>query len=516
MSLPPPLSSAPPGPSQSHTQGYGQGHGQLPPPPHIDGLLAQIVSAPTLAALNTLLKGLSRDGAAAGGGGEAQLLGFFSDGRDPLDGGVLDVRVHGLGVLYILAARLSASFAQTPPPPWSTITEFCRFVDPKHAALAPERVTRIAKGIYRLAQTLGNLSLAVPPLYDLVTRLPPSAAHLTPIHPVFMLACLASRQLTPALAVLAHPLTDADTTLNPDLAYTDALAYHYTAGVALAALHRWPAAASALEIAVCTPCSGAGASGLGMALGLGGGMGGGMGGGGGALGMGGGHAATLTPTGAGTPAALQLEALKKLTLVQLIGTGAARALPRYAHPLLARLMRGGAYAALAAAYPDPARLKEVVEREQGVFERDRNLGLVKVALDRAPRWVLRKLTDTYATLHLADVARAAGLDGEDAARGLVLGMIESNEITAHISASGTVSFADPPPQYTRAQVDAALRAAQTQGALLALVDQEVGRGREFLSKAVKTSDSTWAPSADEEIFAGLGGGGGMWEETIYS
>lgn len=38
----------------------------------------------------------------------------------------------------------------------------------------------------------------------------------------------------------------------------------------------------------------------------------------------------------------------------------------------------------------------------------------------------------------------------------------------------------------------------------------------MLGQAVKTSDSTWAPSADEEIFAGLGGGGGMWEETIYS
>ena len=88
--------------------------------PHIDGLVAQILSAPSLAVLNTLLKGLARDsgsgssnsasggggggtaaGGSGGGGGEAQLLGFLSDGRDPLDG-VLDVRTHGLAVLYIL------------------------------------------------------------------------------------------------------------------------------------------------------------------------------------------------------------------------------------------------------------------------------------------------------------------------------------------------------------------------------------------------------------------------------
>lgn len=32
-----------------------------------------------------------------------------------------------------------------------------------------------------------QLSMAVPALFDLVTRLPASAAHLTPLHPIFML-----------------------------------------------------------------------------------------------------------------------------------------------------------------------------------------------------------------------------------------------------------------------------------------------------------------------------------------
>lgn len=95
-------------------------HGDSPnaASPHIDTLVAQILSAPTLTALNTLLKGLARDsgsgssnaasgggggtaGGGSGGGGEAQLLGFLSDGRDPLEG-VLDVRTHGLALLYIL------------------------------------------------------------------------------------------------------------------------------------------------------------------------------------------------------------------------------------------------------------------------------------------------------------------------------------------------------------------------------------------------------------------------------
>ncbi len=114
----------------------------------------------------------------SGGGGEAQLLGFLSDGRDPLEG-VLDVRTHGLALLYILcvacllflsslslcflclcfwdvvpmlmllmlilgcsSARINGNFEQTAPPTWPAIRDFCRFVDPKHAALAPERGTR--------------------------------------------------------------------------------------------------------------------------------------------------------------------------------------------------------------------------------------------------------------------------------------------------------------------------------------------------------------------------------------
>ena len=140
--------------------------------------------------------------------------------------------------------------------------------------------------------------------------------------------------------------------------------------------------------------------------------------------MGGGGGGHAVPTGgAGTPAALQLEALKKLTLIQLISTGSARPIPRYSPPLLSRMMRGGAYAALANAFPDPVRLKEVVESQSGVFEKDRNVGLVRIVCEKAPRWILRKLTDTYATLHLGEVASATGLDGEEAARQLVLSMV---------------------------------------------------------------------------------------------
>ncbi|KAF8198470.1 hypothetical protein BJ912DRAFT_26860 [Pholiota molesta] len=434
-------------------------------PAYIDAIFAQVTSAPTLTALNQIFKT-----SASKENQDTVLVGFLSDGQDPLP--LLDPRASGLAVLYILSARLNANFSSVPPPPWEVVENFCRNFEPKHAYLAPDRVTKLAKGIHRLAGYIGNLSLAIPSLYNLVTRYPPNPAYLTTIHPIFVLTCVSTRHFLPALPVLSQPITEIDTSLCPDLTYTDNLMYHYTGGVALAALKRWKEAEEHLEICVTSP---------------------------------------------GTyPAALQMEALKKLRLVQLIARGTVPPLPKYTHPQLLRLFKNTPYNAFVNAYPRNGPLmREIYDKERQKFSQDRNLGLLQQAIARAPRWVLKKLTATYVTLHLSDIGRAVMIDSEDEVRALLLSMIESNDITAQISASGTVTFSDPPAQFTKEQVDSVLRDAQNQTALLAYLELEMGRSKEYLGKAVKTNDSTWAPNTEEEIFANLGGQH-MWEDNIYS
>lgn len=88
-----------------------------------------------------------------------------------------------------------------------------------------------------------------------------------------------TRHFATALPVLEVPVTLIDMSLS-DLHYSDSLVYHYAGGVALAALKRWREAEDFFEICVTAP----------------------------------GQAA----------AALQLEALKKLVLVQLILYGEVR------------------------------------------------------------------------------------------------------------------------------------------------------------------------------------------------
>jgi len=127
--------------------------------------------------------------------------------------------------------------------------------------------------------------------------------------------------------------------------------------------------------------------------------------------------------------------------------------------------------------------------------------------------VLKKLTATYVTLHLADIGKAIKIGSEDEVRELLLSMvrsppssfiisstyitlwqIESNDISAQISADGTVTFSDPPPQFTKEQVDEALLDVQQQTALLGYLEQETGRSKEFLSKVCFSSFSLFSLS----------------------
>lgn len=60
--------------------------------------------------------------------------------------------------------------------------------------------------------------------------------------------------------------------------------------------------------------------------------------------------------------------------------------------------------------------------------------------------------------------------------------IASSEISARLSADGTVSFFDPPVTFKKADVDRVLAHAQEQAALLASLEREMARSKEYLTK----------------------------------
>ncbi|KAH9974716.1 hypothetical protein BGW80DRAFT_1302245 [Lactifluus volemus] len=530
-------------------QGQEQEGTSTTPPEALEGLLQQILasnSAPALA-------GTLRITVVTPEEREVILASVTTTGTDPLD--ALDTTQHTIGILFILSARLTiaSTNATAPAVPFAYINNFCRNFIPEEARLAPERVTMLAKGIVQRAEALGSGKAAITPLYDLLTRFAPDISHLTPIHPIFVTSCATTHFFNAALSVLEVPISQISTTLCPDLRYQDHLVYHYTGGIVLAALKRYAEAAEFFELCASAPVAGPpvtnggsrgpsqgpigmslggmgmgmGGMGMGMGMGMGGmgyggmGMGGmGMGGMGyGSMGYGGmgygGLGYGMIPPGPGgkygnigssDPSVFQIEAAKKLLLVQLILHGKTLPLPKYTHPAVS--LKGNAYTTLAQVYPNIEQVHVVATKEQAAFAVDDNIGLLRLVVERAPRWAIRKLTETYLTLSLAEIGRAAGIEDVEEVRRIVLSMIETGEIEASIDAHGSVTFADEePPVASKAEIDRALRVAQEQEQVLRKLEREIARNKEYLQKAVRSREETssssqnW-PYFEEELLAG--------------
>ncbi|KAI0945208.1 hypothetical protein AcW1_001483 [Taiwanofungus camphoratus] len=449
-------------PSQSGVGSSQSSEGSL----SIDVIVTQVTTSNNASQLNGLLRTFATNDAR-----DSVLATMLSSGEDPLS--VLDAERHTIGYLYILSARLNS--AASTKPSVEVVEDFCRRFDPVQARLAPDRVTSLAKDIIRVSQDSGNLKYALGPLYSLVTRYPPTLSHLTTLHPLFLTACVATRFFAAALPLLSTPITIIDTTLS-DLSYNDNLVYHYAGGIALGALRRWKEAEEFFEICASSPAQ--------------------------------------------VPAAIQLEASKKLVLVQLILYGHTVSPPKYTNPSLQRLLKASPYGSFIKAYPQQvAQLQNIVAKDNELYNTERNSGLINQAIERAPRWLIKKLTSTYLTLGLSDIGKEVGIDSEDEVRAIIVSMIESDEINASISADGTVTFSDPVPHISKGEIDQMLKQAQEQGKMLLELERAMNTNKDYLTKAVKHKDDAgWGP--DEDMFSSPSGGshgGGSWvEDSVFT
>ncbi|KAI0758755.1 hypothetical protein C8Q74DRAFT_1299769 [Fomes fomentarius] len=400
---------------------------------------------------------------------ETILSGTLGSGQDPLT--ILDPSINTLGYLYILCLGF---------PSLDTIEAFCSSFEPQLARLAPDRVTLLARGIVRAAELAYNPKCAISPLFNLITRYPPHLSYLTTLHSIFLKVCVMTRHFTVALPVLSVPITHIDTWLS-DLTYNDNLIYHYAGGIALGALKQWRKAEEFFEICVSAPAQ--------------------------------------------VPAAIQLEAYKKLVLVQLIQYGGVLPLPKYTLPAITRLFKNTSYNNIVRCYPNHiSNLRQLVTKEHDLFQHaslffsihtERNLGLINQAIDRAPVWLIKKLTATYLTLGLGDIGREVGIDDVERVREIILSMIESGEINANISADGTVTFADPVPQFSKDELDRLLVEAQNTSRELLEVERQVNASKEYLTKAMKHKDDAGWVGPDEDMFpSGLGLSGHGWADDV--
>ena len=150
-------------------------------------------------------------------------------------------------------------------------------------------------------------------------------------------------------------------------------------------------------------------------------------------------------------------------------------------------------------------MQAIVTKHTEVFTRDRNMGLVKQCVAALHSKNIQRLTKTFLTLSLADMANRVGLaGGAPEAERHVLKMIEEGAIHATINQKdGMVSFHDNP---VLNDSDAMLRHLESQLGLcmelskkLAEMDREISVNPQYVQKAVG-------------YHGGGGGGGGASSE----
>lgn len=149
---------------------------------------------------------------------------------------------------------------------------------------------------------------------------------------------------------------------------------------------------------------------------------------------------------------IMLESYKKYILVSLILHGKVLPIPKYSSQVISRFMKplSHAYHELANAYGTTLseELRTVATKYRENYVRDTNLGLVKQVASSLYKKNIQRLTKTFLTLSLADVASRVQLSGPAEAEKIILNMIKSGDIFASINQKdGMVVFKDDPQKF---------------------------------------------------------------------
>lgn len=150
-----------------------------------------------------------------------------------------------------------------------------------------------------------------------------------------------------------------------------------------------------------------------------------------------------------------VEMHKKYVLLSLIVHGEVQALPKYTSSLVQRLNKSCCTEyndiATACGTHEVTEVEAAVEKHKAVLQRDNNYGLAKQAMASVYSRNIQRLTQTFVTLSLEDIAQQVKLGDAAVAKKRVLEMIERNMIVATIDEQmGMVSF-DTEPDKTSSQ-----------------------------------------------------------------
>ncbi|KAI8126188.1 COP9 signalosome complex subunit 3 [Lucilia cuprina] len=389
----------------------------------------------------------------------------------------LDMQQHSLGVLYVLIAKFN-SIGNSNADVDVLFKTFKKFIEQCNTY----QVGLAAHAYYELCHLFTNTMVTQPScihglnvLATAINKIRTSESQLTPIHADLCQLSLKSKCFRVALKYLDVDITTISTSAETrgqnqtDVTNHDAkyfLLYYYYGGMIYTAIKNYERALYFFEVCISTPA---------MAMSY-----------------------------------IMLEAYKKFILVSLILHGKIIPIPKYSSQVISRFMKPIAqvYHTLAVAYATTSseEVRNCIIKYSETFERDNNMGLVKQVATSLYKKNIQRLTKTFLTLSLSDVASRVQLPSAAAAEKYILNMIKSGEIYATINQKdGMVVFKDDPEKYNSPEMF--LKIQQDMDNVMALVKQlnkmeeEIILNPMYIKKAVGNQDDDLA-SQHAKAFAG--------------
>lgn len=371
-----------------------------------------------------------------------ELLRSHSAGLSPfLD--QLDPSKHSLGYLYILEARMCAPISKEQANELVlTIATFISSCVAEQIRLVPDKFISVCKKFKDQVMMLEAPMRGVAPLLTAIRKLQSSSEHLTSLHPDFLLLCLLSKCYRTGLCILDDDIFEVD---QPK----DFFLYCYYGGMICIGQKRFRKALELLLNVVTAPMT--------------------------------------------TINAIAVEAYKKYILVSLIHNGQfSTSLPKYTSSVAQRNLKNFCqpYIELGNCYNNGniSQLETSVHERREKFESDKNLGLVKQVVASMYKRNIQRLTQTYLTLSLQDIANRVQLNSPKEAEMHVLQMIEDGDIFATINQKdGMVRFLEDPEQYKSCEmiehIDSSIQRVVALSKKLTSMDELISCDPLYLAKA---------------------------------
>lgn len=371
------------------------GSGTIPTLHTIDDVVSLIKAANTnVKEQRLLLPALQKLNRSNKGQGYTVLLDQLQGNIDPLS--MLDPAHDTLGYLYILATRAAkVADADGAQQLLRTVETFALNLNPEQLQGTGEIVTVLARGIVHVATLINDHVWAMPSMlrvFDAFCRSNNGFNNLTTLHPILVYQGLktAHYDVVHDWAV-QHDIVAADVNVSP-LMYTDVLEYFYYAGMVCTKIGNLQRACEMFEQCICTPSQ--------------------------------------------AVSAIQVDAYKKLILVQLLKDGHTSPLPKFvsqaitrairgavvgldSYTSLARIIEGDASLATLSREPETLRaegarttdkLKQKVIGGQDQYAADSNLGLVKRLESTFTHRRVLRLASTFTHISIGTIVDILGID----------------------------------------------------------------------------------------------------------